>query len=172
MHTVINVLIIAALSMLVIWIIGGKNGMGISDLFSGKREKTAGKDFPLDDVTEFWYTVSTSTDPPHYQRYRFYTEDGKRLFYHEAREGGGWPQAEKDITASGTVTLTAEQWQQFLDCIEGGTVIKREESLDDGDDGPWLYLYWKGDRSKYQQYSFPSYGDLLAFEEFCASLAG
>lgn len=171
-HICVNILLIAALILLVIWLIGGKENMSISELFSGKKEKTAGKDFLLSDITEFYYTVSTSTDPPHYQRYRFYTEDGKHMFYHETREGGGWPQTEKDITASGTVTLTDDQWQRFLDLIKGGTVRKREESLDDGDSGPWLYLYWNGDKSKYQEYSFPSYGDLLAFEEFCFVLAG
>ena len=169
-HIVINILLIAALALLVIWITGGKGNMDIPGLF-GKKERTAGRDFPLSDITEFYYTLSSSTDPPHYQRYRFYTEDGKHMFYHETREGGGWPQTEKDITASGTVTLTDDQWQQFLHLVEEGTVKAREESLDDGDEGPWLYLYWKNDRSKYQEYSFPSYGARLDFEEFCEALA-
>ena len=33
----------------------------------------------------------------------FYVEEGKHFFYHETREGGGWPQTEEDITASGTI---------------------------------------------------------------------
>ena len=171
MHIIINVILIAVFALIVISIIGGKGIMDISGLFSGKRERTVGKDFPLEDITEFYYTVSTSTNPPHYQRYRFYTEDGRYMFYHETREGGGWPQTEKDITASGTVVLSEEQWNQFLNSVKNGTVKAREESLDDGDSGPWLYLYWKGDMSKYQEFSFLSYGDLLSFETMCEELA-
>ena len=61
LHIVINMILIAVLALIVINIIGGKGIMNISDLFSGKRERTAGKDFPLEDITEFYYTVSTST---------------------------------------------------------------------------------------------------------------
>ena len=48
---------------------------------AGRGEKLVGTDVKLESVTEFYYTYSTSTDPPHYQRYRFYTEDGKRFFF-------------------------------------------------------------------------------------------
>ena len=36
---------------------------------------------------------------------------------------------------------------------------------------PWLYLYWTNDKSKYQQFSFESYGTEAKFEEFCLMLA-
>ncbi|MBO6011573.1 MAG: hypothetical protein J6P71_07230, partial [Oscillospiraceae bacterium] len=36
---------------------------------AGRGEKLVGTDVKLEDVTEFYYTYSTSTDPPHYQRY-------------------------------------------------------------------------------------------------------
>ena len=70
--------------------------------------KTVGIDIAFEDITDFFYTYDASTAPPHYQRYRFFAEDGKHYFYHETREGG-WPQTEADITCSGAVELTEEQ---------------------------------------------------------------
>ena len=78
---------------------------------------------------------------------------------------------EQDTTQIGTIELTDGQWRQFCDLVSGGTVKAREESADSGDSGPWLYLYWTNDKSKYQKFSFASYGDEKAFEEFCLSLA-
>ena len=52
--------------------------------------KTVGIDIAFEDITDFFYTYDASTAPPHYQRYRFFAEDGKHYFYHETREGGGW----------------------------------------------------------------------------------
>ena len=72
-----------------------------------------GTDILYEDITDFYYTYDASTAPPHYQRYRFYVEDGQHYFYHETREGGGWPQTEADITRSGTVELTDSQWAAF-----------------------------------------------------------
>ncbi|MBQ8954266.1 MAG: hypothetical protein IJ048_09130 [Clostridia bacterium] len=147
---------------------------GILNFFAslrpGKREWTVGTDIGFDDITEFYYTYDASTDPPHYQRYRFYRENGATLFYHETREGGGWPQTEADITVSGTVTLSEEQTLYFHACLEGGTVRGREESLDDGDAGPWTYLYWNGDQGSYQEFSFASWEKRIEFEDFCAAL--
>ena len=40
-------------------------------------DKTVGIDVPFEDISDFYYTYDASTAPPHYQRYRFYTEDGK-----------------------------------------------------------------------------------------------
>ncbi|MBR6498719.1 MAG: hypothetical protein IKT23_03425, partial [Clostridia bacterium] len=59
-----------------------------------------GTDVAKADITDFYYTVDASTYPPHYQRYRFYVEDGKKWFFHESRQGGGWPQTEEDTVAS------------------------------------------------------------------------
>ena len=133
-------------------------------------EMTVGADITEDSIRECYYTYSTSTNPPFYQRYRFYTEDGKYYFYHETREGGGWPQTEEDITASGTVELSHEEWDDFFGLLEGGTVTKRTESLEDGNAGPWLYLYWDGDKSEYQEFTFASYDKEDTFEEFCLAL--
>lgn len=121
-------------------------------------------------ITDFYYTVATSTYPPFYQRFRFYAEDGAYKFFHEIREGDHFPLTEADATVSETVTLTAEQWNEFLDCVDGGRVIARQENLDSGDDGPWLYLYWTGDPGDVQQFTFASYSARLAFEALSESL--
>ena len=134
--------------------------------------QNVGTDILFEDITDFCYTYDASTDPPHYQRYRFFVEDGKHLFYHETREGGGWPQDEADITRSGTIELTEEQWAAFCDLLQGGTAVRREEHTDSGDAGPWLYIYRRGGETEGRAFSFDRPGSLLAFEEFCADLAG
>ena len=134
------------------------------------RQAEVGTGVSIGDVTDFYYTYSSSTYPPHYQRYRFYLEGGRHVFYHETREGGGWPQTEKDITARGSRELSNAEWQEFFACLKGGTVKDREEHLESGDAGPWLYLYWKGDRGKCQEFSFASHGGLKAFEGMCKKL--
>ena len=150
----------ALLSLLMIVPISGCSG-----------EKTVGRDIKIDDITEFYYTYSSSTNPPDYQRYRFYVDDGKYMFYHEARKGDHWPLTEDDITVSGKVELTEEQWKAFFELLNNGKVKKREEHLESGDPGPWLYLYWNGDKSKYQKFSFASLAERSAFEELCEELA-
>ena len=64
---------------------------------------TVGEDIAPEDITDFYYTYSTSVYPPEYLRYRFWRENGEKWFYHESRHGGGWPQTEDDIVSSGTV---------------------------------------------------------------------
>ena len=135
-------------------------------------EFSVGKEISVEDIIDFYYTYDASTDPPHYQRYRFYTEDGRYYFFHETRQGDSWPQTEEDITASGTAELTDEEWTVFCDLLRGGSVKARCEEDVDGDPGPWLYLYWTGDEGEYQEYSFHSYSDRNAFETFCSVLAG
>ena len=132
---------------------------------------TVGADVNETDITDFYYTVDASSYPPHYQRYRFYAEDGKKWFFHESRQGGGWPQTEENTVASGTVELTDEAWAEFVACVAGGTVKAREEHLEDGDSGPWTYLYWTGDEGNIQEYSFASYGKRLEFDALCEKLA-
>ena len=135
-------------------------------------DMTVGSDIPFEDITDFYYTYDASTAPPHYQRYRFYSEDGKHCFYHETREGGGWPQTEADITCSGTIELTEEQWAACCDLLNGGKASMREEHPESGDAGPWLYLYRRGGEAEGREFSFERPGSVLAFEEFCAALAG
>ena len=130
-----------------------------------------GTDIGTEEITDFFYTLDASTYPPHFQRYRFYTEDGKRMFFHESRQNGGWPQTEEDTVASGTVELTEELWYRFLACLRDGTVSERNEEVLDGDAGPWQYLYWTGDEGKYQEFRFASPAKRSAFERLCSELA-
>ena len=127
---------------------------------------------PAESITDFYYTVSNINYDAFYQRYRFFTEDGKHLFFHETRERKDdyGPATEDDTTAIGTVELTNGQWAEFYDHICNGTVKAREETADAGGSGPWMYLYWNGDKSKYQEYYFASYGAQLKFVDFCVSL--
>lgn len=150
-----------------VWLLSGCTGSG---LFSGKREKTVGKDIAIDDITEFYWTYATSTFPPEYQRYYFSAEDGMFRFYHETRKGERFPLQEEDITVSGTLELTEEEWNTFFAYLENGTVRPREENIDSGDAGPWTYLYWKNDRGDIQQFSFESYAKASSFEAFCQKL--
>lgn len=136
-----------------------------------ENETLVGCGVEIGDISEFYYTVDASTDPPHYQRYHFHAENGAYRFDHETREGGGWPQTEKDITASGSLELTEAEWREFFSLISGGTVKNREENLDSGDAGPWMYLYWSGDQGTCQEYSFADHGTAMAFEAFCEGLA-
>lgn len=134
------------------------------------QDLTVGTDIAAEDVTEFVYTLASSSYPPDYQRYRFYAENGKYWFYHEKREGFTFPLTESDITVSGSIELTEAEWAEFWGCLEGGKVQKRTESTESGSSGPALYLYWTGDRSQYQQFSFSSFNAQSAFEEFCSEI--
>ncbi len=138
--------------------------------FSGGRTEIVGKGIRNSDITEFWYTYSTSTNPPHFQRYRFYIDDGVWMFYHERREGNHWPLRESDITVSGEKELSKKQLEMLFSLLEWGTVQKRGKSTASGGSGPWLYLYWKNDKSKYQEFSFASHSNRLEFESFCEKL--
>ena len=137
---------------------------------AASTDKTVGIDIAFEDITDFYYTYDASTAPPLYQRYRFYAEEGKHYFYHETREGGGWPQTEADITRSGTVELTEKQWTAFCDFLNGGKASMREEHLESGDAGPWLYIYWRGGETEGREFSFDQPGTVLAFEKYCAGL--
>ena len=135
-----------------------------------KKEMIVGKDIKAEDITEFYFTWSGSAYPPDFQRYRFYVEEGKPFFYHETREGDHWPLTETDITLSGSMELSEEEWMKFFELLEGSTVKAREESTESGSRGPWLYLYWKRDRSRYQELSFASLEQRNAFETYCIEL--
>jgi hypothetical protein len=135
-----------------------------------KKELKVGEDIKIDDITDFYFTYDGSTDPPYFQRYRFYTEEDKLYFYHEKREGDHWPLTEGDITVSGSKELTADDWDLFFDYLIEGKVVARQEYTDSGDGGPWTFLYWKKDKDKYQEFSFASYEKQKGFEEYCLKL--
>ena len=139
-------------------------------IMTGNRERVVGVDIAAEDITEFFYTYSSSTYPPDYQRYRLYKENGIYKFYHEKREGQDWPLTEAHITISGSVELSEEEWKEFLSCINGGKVKERNQESETGGSGPWLYLYWKGDGGKYQEFSFLTVNEKNSFEEFCEEL--
>lgn len=128
--------------------------IGAMGLMLLKNTKTVGKSIKEDDFKEFYYTYSTTVNPPEFQRYRIYIENGKRMFYHEKREGDHVFLTEEDITVSGEFELTSEEWETFWNCISGGRVENRKESTASGGSGPWLYLYWNGDKNKCQEFTF------------------
>ncbi len=133
-------------------------------------DKMVGTDIPFENITDFYYTYDASTATPRYQRYRFYTEDGRHCFDHETREGGGWPQTEADVTCAGTLELTDGQWGTFCDLLNGGIARTRKEVLEDGAAGPWLFIYWTGGEMEGREFAFDPPGNVLAFEAFCAGL--
>ena len=142
--------------------------------FAGCRgERTVGKNVALEDVTDFYYTYENINFNAVYLRYRLYIEDVEYRFFHERREvkDDYGPAGEKDTVSKGTVTLTEEEWNGFLACLRDGTVKKRSESAESGDSGPWTYLYWKGDRGVWQEFSFASREAESSFTELSEKLA-
>lgn len=141
------------------------------------RETINGTDIAFEDVVDFYYTYDWIGYNAFYQRYRFYVEDGKYLFFHETRkteDDYGW-NTEEDITASGTRELSDEEWKTFLEFLNKGTIQTPEESADAGDgaSGPWQYVYYrKGKDTERMEFLFDSLGSRTDFEEFCAALAG
>ena len=87
------------------FLLGRTGGSSLSDLLPGNGPKTVGTDVKMPDITEFYFTYSSSTYPPEFQRYRFLVKNGAHLFHHEKREGNHWPLTEKDITVTGTKEL-------------------------------------------------------------------
>lgn len=134
------------------------------------RKFTVSDDIPFNKITEFYYTVSSSANPSYYQRYHFYADNDGWMFYHETRQGSHWPLTEKDATKQGTVKLAQQQVQQLEQLVAGGKVTKRTETAETGGKGPWMYLYWEGDKGKYQQFSFGDVSAHTAFENFCQQL--
>ena len=129
-----------------------------------------GEDIPPEAVTDFYYTLDASTDPPHYQRYRFYADGDRRFFFHETREGNSWPLEEEDVTVFGTLELDSAQWEAFCALLWEGTAQRREASADTGDEGPWMYIYFAGGETEGRRFSFASPGLQAAFRTLCEEL--
>ncbi len=140
--------------------------------FAACAEKYVGKDIAEKDITDFCYTFDVPLEVSEYQRYRFWLEDGKKLFFHETRRGGSWPLTEEYTVKSGTVALTDEEWAAFLSCLQDGMADAPDPEPVDGDSGPWMQLYWTGDEGRYREFSFASREKRAAFEYLCARLAG
>ena len=158
--------------MLIVILVSFVSGEETEKVSLFRKEMTVGTDIGIDDITDFYYTKENINYGAFYQRYRFYEEDGRHLFFHETRERKNdyGPCTEKDTTLTGTVELSEEQWSQFFGLLRGGTVRAREDSAESGSTGPWLYLYWKGDQGSCQEFAFPSWEAGAAFEAFCAEL--
>ena len=129
--------------------------------------KTVGKGIRHDAITEFYYTEATSTNPPYYQRYHLYAAKEGYFLFHETREGNHWPLTEADRTRAGSIELTRPEWEGALALLEGGTVVKRQNETETGAMGPFLFLYWKGDMGKVQEFSFPDRGAEDRFLQWC-----
>ena len=158
-------------------LIGGCEGGGDEvntgrGLFGGNA-KIVGKQIAFDDISEFYYTVEDINYDAFYQRYMFYVSNGRYYFFHETRERKNdyGPATEEDATAKGTMELDDDRWEKFCDLIEGGSVKARSDNAESGDRGPWYFLYWKGDKDKYQVYKFASAAEESGFEKYCEELA-
>lgn len=145
-------------------------GEGNAMSLFGKSEYIVGKDITQAEFKEFYYTISSSTNPPEFQRYRLTNNKGKYSFYHEKREGNVWPLTEKHITVSGTVELNDKQWQEFWGYLKDGKVTKRVDDPRGGGRGPWLFMYWNKDKDSYQVFKFADYGKSQSFEKLCVEL--
>jgi hypothetical protein len=75
------------------------------------------------------------------------------------------------MTASRTVEQSESEWKEFLSFLKDGRVSARTDSASSGDSGPWMFIYWKNDKGKYQVFDFSSLEERGGFEEFCAGLA-
>lgn len=166
----INVLFVTAIAACLALGCMGCSDVGVISIFSGMGVKVVGKKITEDKFKDFYYTYSTTVNPPEFQRYRFYKEDGKNFFYHEKREGNNVFLTEEDITVSGTKELSEDEWETFWNLIDGGSVRKRRENANAGNGGPWLYLYWDGDKDVCQEFTFKEYETVYDFEAFCEEL--
>ena len=129
--------------------------------------KWVGKQIPFRDVTAFVYTRASSTNPPEHTRWHLMLQNGTPVLMYEQRTGNHWPLTGEDISASSTVTLTQTQWQTLLHCLQGGQVIRRTENPETGDSGPFMYLYWQGDRDSIRQFTFASHEREQQFLTLC-----
>jgi hypothetical protein len=164
------IIIILLLLLLLLRILGiiGPNAKYRKDYL----EVGSGKDISPGTISLLQYTYSSSTNPPDYHRYCYYFEDGYYLFYYEKREGNHWPLTEDDITVACVKELSSEQWEYFLSLVDGGRVQKKEdESVESGDAGPWMYLRWKGDRTRFQKFEFRDYASRASFERMSEGLS-
>ena len=127
----------------------------------------------IDGIDDFYYTYENINYNAFYQRYRFFTDNGKYMFFHETRERKDdyGPADESDTTKKGEFELTKQQWSDFYDLIREGRANERNEIVEDGDSGPWMYIYSKKLVEEGYEYHFASYDARLKFEDFCASLA-
>lgn len=138
----------------------------------GKHSMIVGKDIKDEDINEFYYTIENINYDAYFLRYKFYLEDGRHMFFFEERKRPDdyGPTTEEDTTAKIEYELSDKEWSVFYEIISGGKVSERKDDPDSGGTGPWTYLYWSGDKDKYQEYSFESQKNRAAFEKLCKQL--
>ena len=129
-----------------------------------------GDDIKFNQISDFYYTIDASTNPPFFLRYRVYTVDGVHTFYHEERSGDHWPLTDNDATVIEKREMTEEEWDSFCKCIADGKVTKRTDSVEAGSSGPWLYLYWSGDKGTYQVFEFRDLDAQYDFRKWCEGM--
>ena len=135
-------------------------------LFACASPLVVGDTIKFDQIKDFYYTIDASTNLPFY-RYRVYTVDGVHTFYHEERSGDHWPLTENDATVIEKKEMTEEEWAVFCRCIAGGKVSKR---IDSTDSGPWLFIYWEGDKGRNQVFSFRGLDAQYDFRKWCEEM--
>ena len=172
----IIILVICVFTVLLLVSCGSKDNNVSEDtgVITEKTDKISGSKVSVADVVDFYYTYEWIGYNAEYLRYRFYVEDGKRMFFYDARKVNDdyGPAGEKDRTSFGTKELTQKQWDQFLDIIKEGSINDPKEHTEIGDSGPWMYLYYtKGNDVKRMEYDFASLGNKTDFVDFCESLA-
>ena len=128
----------AAALMLALLLFAGERDMGLVLRMTLGRPLTVGSHIAAESISEFYYTLSTSTNPPHYQRYRFYLQDGSWQLFCETREGQSWPLTEKDITHSAVVSLSGADAAELMRCLQGGAVTRRGSGTETGGREPAL----------------------------------
>ena len=112
-----QLLIITGIVLSVI-LIGCGTGENTEKMTLFSKEYIVGTDIAMDDIADFYYTEENINYDAYYQRYRFYVEDGKHLFFNETRERKDdyGPCTEEDTTQKGTIELTDDQWQDGWSC--------------------------------------------------------
>lgn len=133
-------------------------------------EKIVGKKIKKEDVKAFFYTLSSSAYPAKCETYVFYTQKDEYKFECNKKEGKHFPLLDGDVVFSTEKTVSDVVWNTLFECLQGGKVTKRKAHLETGVLLS-LYLYWEGDRDKWQEFSFETLGKKLEFERLCQMLA-
>ncbi|MBR0163973.1 MAG: hypothetical protein IJQ12_04785 [Lachnospiraceae bacterium] len=181
--TGIAVLLIVAVVLTVLLVRRGGLSGGGGD--SGKGETDApvqaevlfvvGEDIALSDVTGFEYLFSFSGGMADYhgEAWSFRLEDGTPMFRY--REGNG-SEVEREIGTEVERTLTEEEWETFLSCVDGGNILDQDAAYSHTESAPpgvmdggggyrsICSLTWDGQRKRAQDKRFEYASDRQAEE--------
>lgn len=136
-----------------------------------KRKKwIVSKHIKLKDINEFYFTLASSTNPSAFLRYHFYLSEGRYWLLVDKREGDHWPLTEDDRCSFKITNISDDNWNQMLALLENGVVTKRKEDTTTGSSGPWMYLYYNGDKSENQQFEFVAVERQKEFVLLCEKL--